>query len=188
MFKRLGLLLGVATLTASVGCIANHKYGCEATTLVAAGSPEGEVIKTHGAPDQIIDLGNPTGQSIRHWNKYLIVYRIGEGHMLLNTIKQDDAFNNICYLIDNGKVVNGGYVSEGNGTTILMAMAKAFHPKARVGYGGDNAYGGSYFGSGRVTGKAGGVGIGASPDSVKRHSENANNAKNTAEFGNNMAQ
>jgi len=156
MFKRLGLLLGAAVLTASVGCIANSKYGCETTTLVAAGSPEGEVIKTHGAPDQIIEIGNGTGMNTRHWNKYLIVYRIGEGHMLLGNIKQDDAFNNICYLVDNGKVVNGGYVSEGAGTTILMGLNDAFHPKARVGYGGDFGYPGSYGQEGRQGAALGG--------------------------------
>jgi len=156
MFKRLGLLLGVATLAASVGCIANHKYGCEATTLVAAGSPEGEVIKTHGAPDQIIEVGNAAGPNIKHWTKYLIVYRIGEGHMLLGNIKQDDAFNNITYLVDNGKVTGSGYVSEGAGTTILMGMSDAFHPKARVGYGGDFGYPGSYGQEGRTGSALGG--------------------------------
>jgi hypothetical protein len=149
MFKRLCLLFGMATLTASVGCIANHKYGCEATTLVAQGSPEGEIFKTHGAPDQIIEVGNMVGPNIKHWNKYLIVYRIGEGHMLLGNVKQDDQFNNIAYLVDNGKVVGCGYVSEGAGSTILMPMADAMHPKARVGYGGDYGYGGSYGQEGR---------------------------------------
>src|SRR5437016_2640634 len=52
MFKKLCLLFGVATLAASVGCIANHKYGCENTSLVAAGSPEGQVFMQHGGPDQ----------------------------------------------------------------------------------------------------------------------------------------
>jgi len=156
MFKRLGLLLGAATLAASVGCIANHKYGCEATTLVAAGSQEGEVIHTHGAPDQIIEIGNACGPNIHHWSKYLIVYRIGEGHMLLGKIKQDDAFNNICYLVDNGKVVNGGYVGEGAGSSILMNLGDAFHPKARVGYGGDFGYPGSYGQEGRQGSALGG--------------------------------
>lgn len=153
MFKRLLTLLAVATVSASVGCIANHKYGCDNTSLVAAGSPEGQVFIMHGSPDQIIEIGNPVGPNIHHWNKYLVVYRIGEGHMMLGTIMQSDKFSNIAYLIDNGKVVNGGFVNEGEGSTILMALADAMHPKARVGYGGDYGYPGSYGQEGR-TGRA----------------------------------
>jgi len=161
MFKRFCLLLGAAALAASAGCIANHKYGCDYTTLAPDGSPEGQVFHAHGCPDQIIELGNPVGPKVTHWNKYLVVYRIGEGHMMLGNIKQDDKFSNICYLIENGKVVKGGYAEEGSGGTILMALAGAPHPKARVGYGGDAGYGGSYGESGRngaVTG-AGDYGV-----------------------------
>jgi hypothetical protein len=152
MFRRICLLLGAATIAASVGCIANHKYGCDNTSLVAAGSPEGQVFIMHGAPDQIIEIGNPVGPNVKHWNKYLVVYRIGEGHMLLGNIMQSDKFSNIAYLIDNGKVVQGGFVNEGEGSTILMALADAKHPKARVGYGGDFGYPGSYGQIGRVGG------------------------------------
>jgi hypothetical protein len=152
MFRRICLLLGAATIAASVGCIANHKYGCDNTSLVAAGSPEGQVFIMHGAPDQIIEIGNPVGPNVKHWNKYLVVYRIGEGHMLLGNIMQSDKFSNIAYLIDNGKVVQGGFVNEGEGSTILMALADAKHPKARVGYGGDYGYPGSYGQIGRVGG------------------------------------
>jgi len=165
MLNRLGLLLCVASLVTSVGCIANHKYGCENTSLVAAGSPEGQVFMQHGGPDQIIEIGNAVGPNVKHWTKYLVVYRIGEGHMLLGTIMQSDKFNNIAYLIDNGKVVNGGYVSEGEGSTILMALADAMHPKARVGYGGDFGYPGSYGQEGRtgwaLLGQNGRDGLGA---------------------------
>jgi hypothetical protein len=152
MFRRICLLLGAATIAASVGCIANHKYGCDNTSLVAVGSPEGQVFIMHGAPDQIIEIGNPVGPNVKHWNKYLVVYRIGEGHMLLGNIMQSDKFSNIAYLIDNGKVVQGGFVNEGEGSTILMALADAKHPKARVGYGGDFGYPGSYGQIGRVGG------------------------------------
>jgi len=149
MLRKLGLLLGVVALAASVGCIANHKYGCENTSLVAAGSPEGQVFMQHGGPDQILEIGNSVGPNIKHWNKYLVVYRIGEGHMLLGKLMQSDKFNNIAYLIDNGKVVNGGYVSEGEGSAILMNLAGAMHTKARVGYGGDWGYPGAYHPEGR---------------------------------------
>jgi len=159
------LFVAAATMVAFEGCIANHKYGCEATSLVAAGSPEGMVFQSHGGPDQIIEIGNPVGPNNKHWSKYLVVYRIGEGHMLLGNIMQSDKFNNIAYLIDNGKVVNGGYVSEGEGSTILMALADAMHPKARVGYGGDAGYPGSYGQEGRtgsaLLGQNGRDGVGA---------------------------
>jgi hypothetical protein len=144
MLRKLCLLLGAATIAASVGCIANHKYGCENTSLVASGTPEGQVFAAHGCPDQMIEVGNNVGPNTHHWQKYMVVYRIGEGHMLLGNVMQSDKFNNIAYLIDGGKVVNGGYVSEGEGSTILMALADAMHPKARVGYGGDFGYPGSY--------------------------------------------
>jgi len=154
------LLFGVAILAASVGCIANHKYGSENTSLVAAGSPEGQVFMQHGAPDQIVEIGNPVGPNTKHWSKYLVVYRIGEGHMLLGTLLQSDKFNNIAYLVDNGKVVNGGYVSEGEGSAILMALAGAMHTKNRVGYGGDPGYPGDYHAEGREGhGGAGGLAI-----------------------------
>jgi len=144
MFKRLGLLLGAAVLTASAGCIANHKYGCDMTTLVAPGSPEGKVFHDHGCPDQLIELGNAVGSDTHHWNRYLVVYRIGEGHMLLGNVKQDDRFSNLCYLIENGRVSQGGYAEEGSGGTILMPLADAMHTRARVGYGGDAGWAGEY--------------------------------------------
>jgi len=160
MFKRLGLLLGAAVLTASAGCIANHKYGCDATTLVADGALEGQVFRTHGCPDQIIELGNACDASTHHWNRYLVVYRIGEGHMLLGNMLQSDHFANLCYLIEGGKVVRGGYAEEGTGSTILMPLADAMHPRARVGYGGDYGYPGSYGIEGR-NGTSGASGGGA---------------------------
>jgi hypothetical protein len=46
MFKRLLTLLAAATVAASVGCIANNKYGCDNTSLVAAGSPDFRACKS----------------------------------------------------------------------------------------------------------------------------------------------
>jgi hypothetical protein len=154
MFKKLCALAGVlaAVSAVAVGCISDHTYGCENTTVCAAGSPEGEIYTQHGCPDQIIEIGNPTGLNIKHWNKYLVVYRIGEGHKLIATLMQDDRFSNIAYLVENGKVVNGGYVGEGNGSSILMALGDAMHNRNRVGYGGDPAWAGSYGMSGRMGG------------------------------------
>jgi len=151
MFRKLCALAAVLALTSvtAVGCISDHTYGCENTTVVAAGSPEGEVYTQHGCPDQIIEIGNPVGPNIKHWNKYLVVYRIAEGHKLLNTLMQDDRFSNIAYLVENGKVVNGGYVGEGSGSTILMALDGAMHNRVRAGYGGDDGFDGEYGVSGR---------------------------------------
>jgi len=144
MFRRIGMLLGAAAVAASLGCIANHKYGCDNVSIVAAGSEEGQVYTMHGCPDQVVEVGTPVNPTTKQWNKYLVCYRIGEGHMLLGNTLQSDKFSNIAYLIENGKVVQGGYVNEGEGSSILMALAGAMHPKARVGYGGDFGYAGSY--------------------------------------------
>ncbi|HZV02643.1 MAG TPA: hypothetical protein VFF73_38405 [Planctomycetota bacterium] len=152
MFKRLLALAAVVGLLGSTGCIANHRYGCDNPNLVPVGSPEHLVYGAHGAPDQIIEIGNAVGPQIHHWTKYLVVYRIGEGHMLLGNIMQSDKFANLCYLIDNKKVAGCGYADEGEGQTILMSLADAPHPKARVGYGGDFGYAGSYGQEGRTGG------------------------------------
>lgn len=151
MFRKICGLAAVLALTSvtAVGCISDHTYGCENTTVVAAGSPEGEIYTQHGCPDQIIEVGNAVGPNIKHWNKYLVVYRIAEGHKMLGTLMQEDRFSNIAYLVENGKVVNGGYVGEGSGSTILMALAGAMHNRVRAGYGGDYGWSGSYGETGR---------------------------------------
>ena len=151
MFKKLCALVGVLTVASAttVGCISDHVYGCENTTVVAAGSPEGEIYTQHGAPDQIIEIGNSIGPNIKHWNKYLVVYRIAEGHKLIGTLMQEDRFSNIAYLVEGGKVVNGGYVGEGTGSTILMGLTDAMHNRVRAGYGGDYGWDGSYGQQGR---------------------------------------
>jgi hypothetical protein len=151
MKSKLSLLIGtLAVVSASaVGCISDHKYGCQNVTVVADGSPEGDVFTQHGCPDQVIELGNEVGQNIKKWNKYLVVYRRGEGHKLLGTIFQEDAFSNVAYLIEGGKVVKGGYVGEGKGSAILMALKDAMHNRVRAGYGGDYGWSGSYGQSGR---------------------------------------
>jgi hypothetical protein len=151
MIKKLCALAGVlAFVSASaVGCISDHTYGCENTTVVAAGSPEGEIYTQHGCPDQIIEIGNKVGPNITSWNKYLVVYRIAEGHKLIDTLMQNDRFSNIAYLVEGGKVVNGGYVGEGSGSSILMDLSGAMHNRVRAGYGGDHGWRGSYQSAGR---------------------------------------
>ena len=131
------------------GCISEHTYGCENTTVVGAGSQEGDIFNYHGCPDQIIEIGNPVANNIKHWNKYIYVYRIAYGHKLLGAILQEDRFSNIAYLVENGRVVNGGYVGEGNGSAILGALSGAMHNRVRAGYGGDDGWDGSYGQSGR---------------------------------------
>jgi hypothetical protein len=151
MFRKLCVLAGALTVVSAtaVGCISDHTYGCENTTVVAAGSPEGEIYTQHGCPDQIIEIGNPIGPNLKHWNKYLVVYRIAEGHKLLGTLMQEDRFSNIAYLVEGGKVVNGGYVGEGSGNTLLMGLGDAMHNRVRAGYGGDAGWDGSYGQNGR---------------------------------------
>lgn len=150
-------LAAVFCLTAVTnGCISNTKYGCEVTETLAPGASEGEVIMKHGAPDNIVYMGTPyfnqqTGE--RHEvDKYLFEYRIGGGSTLLGLLLADDRFHNICYLIQDGRVVGGGYVGEGSGTILLgndfgilhtpigtidLRFGGFLHPKARAGYGGD---------------------------------------------------
>lgn len=144
-------LMAVASLVslAGTGCISEATYGCENTAMVAPGSPEGDIYSYHGCPDQIIEVGNPVGNNIKHWNKYIVVYRIAYGHKLLGMIFQEDSFRNIAYLVENGKVLNGGFVREGNGSAILGALSGAMHNRVRAGYGGDDGWDGSYGQSGR---------------------------------------
>ena len=129
------------------GCISTTMYGCEVTETLAAGASEGEVIMKHGAPDNIVYLGsqyfNPTTGERGEVDKYLYEYRIGGGTTLLGLLFATDEFKNICYLVENGKVMGGGYVGEGSGTILLgntffgMEFGGFLHPKARAGYGGD---------------------------------------------------
>ena len=63
-----------------------------------------------------------------------------------------DTFHNICYLIQEGKVMGANYVDEGSGSILLgfnlgvietplftldLRFGGYLHPKARAGYGGD---------------------------------------------------
>jgi hypothetical protein len=69
---------------------------------------------------------------------------------------QEDRFSNIAYLIQDGKVVNGGYVGESEGSSLLMALNGAMHNRVRAGYGGDHGYRGSYGQQGRFGSAIGG--------------------------------
>ncbi|MBL4849560.1 MAG: hypothetical protein JKY65_28860 [Planctomycetes bacterium] len=151
MIRKFCLLLGALLLASATvtGCISHHVYGTEGTTVVAPGQDEGEIYTMHGCPDQIIELGNSVGPAEKHWNKYIVVFRIGEGHKILGTIHQSDRFSNIAYLIEDGTVVNGNHVAGGSGSTILMALQDAMHSRVRAGYGGDDGYAGSYGQQGR---------------------------------------
>ncbi len=153
-FIALSALVFAAAITN--GCISATMYGCEITETLAPGASEGEVISKHGAPDNIVYLGQPysnpqTGER-GDVDKYLYEYRIGGGTTLLGHLFASDEFHNICYLIEGGRVMGGGYVGEGKGTIILgndfgilntplgaidMRFGGFLHPKARAGYGGD---------------------------------------------------
>lgn len=134
----LGIVM-IAALAMVNGCISTTMYGCETTETLAQGASEGDVIMKHGAPDNIIYLGttyfNPTTGEQGEIDKYLFEYRIGGGTTLLGTLFAGDEFKNICYLIENGTVMGGGYVGEGSGSILLGG--ELLHPKARAGYGGD---------------------------------------------------
>lgn len=166
--KKIALISAfLATLTAfsalTSGCISNTRYGCEIIETLTEGASEGEVIRKHGAPDNIVYLGTPyfnrnTGE-LGEVDKYLFEYRIGGGSTLLGWFLADDNFHNICYLIENGRVAGGGFVGEGRGEILLGNDMGVFntplgvfdfrfggflHPKARAGYGGDgNPFGGA---------------------------------------------
>ena len=146
----------IAVVGFTSGCISNTKYGCEVTETLAAGASEGEVIMKHGAPDNIVYLGtpsfNPTTGERGEIDKYLYEYRIGGGSTLLGQLLADDRFHNICYLIEGGRVMGGGYVGEGSGSILLgndfgvlntpigqidLRFGGFLHPKGRAGYGGD---------------------------------------------------
>ena len=151
MIRKLCAFVGalIVVSASAAGCISHHSYGCENTTVVAPGQREGEIYTMHGCPDQIIELGNPVSPRLKHWNKYIVVYRIAEGHKILGTAHQSDRFSNIAYLVEDGKVVDGGFVGEGSGSTILMGLKDAMHNRVRAGYGGDAGYSGSYGQQGR---------------------------------------
>ena len=155
------LVAAVGFTAVTQGCISNTKYGCEVTETLAPGASEGEVIMKHGAPDNIVYLGgayfNPTTGERGEVDKYLYEYRIGGGTTLLGYLFADDRFHNICYLIEGGRVMGGGYVGEGSGTILLggdwgvistplfsldLRFGGFLHPKARAGYGGDGGPGG----------------------------------------------
>jgi hypothetical protein len=152
------LIAAVGFTAVTDGCISNTKYGCEVTETLAPGANEGDVIMKHGAPDNIVYLGtqyfNPTTGERGEVDKYLYEYRIGGGTTLLGQLFATDRFHNICYLIEGGRVMGGGYVGEGSGTILLgndmgilstplgvidLRFGGFLHPKARAGYGGDGA-------------------------------------------------
>ena len=137
-----------------IGCISNHEYGSQTgDTIVAEGQPEGQIYHIHGAPDQVIPIGQPVNAETKHWSKYLVVYRIATGNVIGHSISQSDSFYNIAYIVQDGVVLGGGRAEEGQGSAILGTLAgDAMHPKQRVGYGGDQGYPGGYGVVGRQPG------------------------------------
>ncbi len=105
-----GALLGGAFLA---GGTSDAFLGCENITLVAAGSPEGAVYTQHGTPDRVVPIGEQVGPSLLHWQKYLAIYEIDERHTLLGGLRETRRRSQIAYLIQDGKVLNGGYVGTG---------------------------------------------------------------------------
>jgi len=156
MTGRLTAIALAAAALAAPGCISSTRYGTDQITTLASGATEAQVIRQHGAPDNIIYLGTPwvdprTGAR-QEVDKYLFEYRIGGGQTVMGDMYASDEFHNICYLIQDGKVLsNGNFVDEGKGTiiggldlgvwntpfgTLDLRFGGYVHPKARAGYGG----------------------------------------------------
>ena len=121
--------LGCAILAlSSMGCISTTMYGTTEQTVLSPGAGEGEVIRKHGAPDNIVYLGepyyNPTTGERGAVDKYLYEYRIGGGTTLLGQLLADDRFHNICYLIEGGRITEpireGNLI--GNGPAVLTRI------------------------------------------------------------------
>jgi len=132
--------LVLAALVMAGGCISNTKYGVIGDKMVGDNMTEGDVVATHGAPDNIVYLGtqyfNPTSGARGSIDKYLYEYRIGGGTTILGHTYATDQFMNLCYLIEGGRTKGGAtLVPEGSGTIILNGSF--LHPKVRAGYGGD---------------------------------------------------
>lgn len=120
IFRPLAFTAGPVCLLAALvaGGSSDRTRGCENTTIVAAGSPEGELYTQHGVPDRVLELGNPLGPSLRHWSRYVVEWDIEEDHRL-GVFLHSQRRSTIGYLVDGGKVVNGGYVGMGSGSSLL---------------------------------------------------------------------
>jgi hypothetical protein len=137
LFRPLAFAAGPLCLFSALlaGGVSDRVRGCENTTVVAAGSPEGELYTQHGVPDRVIELANPSGPNVRHWGRYVVEWDIEEEHrfsFLLASARR----STIGYLVEHGKVVNGGYVGSGSGSSILTEVDLSNDPGAkRVGGG-----------------------------------------------------
>jgi hypothetical protein len=133
--RKLCLVTGILGILASglVGGISDSVWGCENTTIVASQSPEGEIYTQHGCPTEVIPIGDPAAPQ---WDGYVVVYRMEEHHQLLGTLMQEDRSSNIAYLIQSGRVSNGGYVGYGSGSTFLRSLDGA-RPGLGLGVGGE---------------------------------------------------
>jgi hypothetical protein len=129
------LVLALFALVVSLGCISHTMYGTEVTKVLSPGASLADIVKTHGAPDQILELGCGEGG----YSKYIVVFRIGGGDILLGSLMGNDKFSNVAYLVEDGKVKGGGYVGEGSGSYLLgIGFPLQPHSKLRAGWGGDS--------------------------------------------------
>jgi hypothetical protein len=95
-----------ATIAAALLLLAangRHRCGTDVTTLVAAGSPAGAITANHGAPSEVFTLPGDSGAILCWWHH--------EGSS--SVVWGSDKLMSIAYLVQNGKVVNGGYVFDG---------------------------------------------------------------------------
>ncbi|MGE0706649.1 MAG: hypothetical protein AB7N76_05445 [Planctomycetota bacterium] len=129
-----GLCLAIAACFA--GGFSEATLGCENTTVVAAGSPEGEIYSQHGCPDEVIGLS--TAAKLDHWDKYIAIWRIEEQKRWFGALSAETRSTQIAYVVQNGKVVNGGYVAmgalkaHGQDRTAYAATRRAFPPQTHA--------------------------------------------------------
>lgn len=100
-----------ATLAALLLLLASsgrHKCGCENTTLCAAGSPAGEITVNHGSADEVFTLPGDGGAIVCWW-----IHESAD-----NVVLGGDKVSSIAYFVQNGKVVNGGWANDGDGSYI----------------------------------------------------------------------
>lgn len=109
--------LAIAVTAATQGFATNTAYGTEVTETLAPGASAGEVIMKHGAPDTITQLGT-SGE------KYLAQYWIRRKSSLLGNLSANERRYNICYLVESGRVMGGGYVGGGASVSFLGADAR----------------------------------------------------------------
>jgi hypothetical protein len=107
-------VLAIAVTAATKGVAANVRYGTEVTETLAPGASAGEIVMKHGAPDTVTMLGTSG-------DKYLMQYWIRSKSSFVGNLSANERRMNICYLVEKGRVMGGGYVGGGASSSFLGA-------------------------------------------------------------------